>query len=142
MDSAFWDTSGIVPLCIAQRGDAQARKLVKVYKLKVWWSTSVEVQSAFARLCRMQMMDPGELRSARARLERLKQGWDEIQPTMQLRQQAENFLDRYELRAADSFQLAAAYTWALQRPKGKIFISGDKRLLEAAKLLGFQIIVL
>lgn len=142
MDSAFWDASSIVPICVPQRGDLQVRKLTKTYKLAVWWSTSVEIQSAFARLYRMQVIDASQLRYARARLDRLRRGWSEIQPSVELRQFAETFLDRYELRAADSLQLAAAYTWAMQRPKGRIFIGGDQRLLEAAKLLGFQIVSL
>ena len=140
MESAFWDTSAIVPLCVAQRGDVQVRNLAKAHKIVVWWGTSVEAISAFARLNRMQMMDSGQLQYAHARLVRLRQGWNEVQPTSQVRQSAENLLDRYELRAADSLQLAAAYVWSLQRPKGRLFISGDKKLSEAARLLGFQVI--
>lgn len=140
MESAFWDTSAIVPLCIAQRGDAQVRHLAKVHRIVVWWGTSVEAISAFARLNRMQMLDSGQLQYAHARLERLRRTWNEVEPLDQVRQSAESLLDRYELRAADALQLAAANTWSLQRPKGRLFISGDKKLLEAARLLGFQVI--
>ncbi len=140
MTSAFWDTSALVPLCTVQKGDVTARQLAKRHTLTVWWATPVEMQSALARLFRNASINSLELRQARARQERLRRGWNEIQPTEPLRTLAETLLDRYQLRAADSLQLAAAHTWAMHRPKGRIFIAGDKQLLEAAESAGFHTI--
>jgi len=40
---AFWDTSGIVPLCCLQSVSAQARQTARIYAQQVvWWATSVE----------------------------------------------------------------------------------------------------
>jgi len=42
------------------------------------------------------------------------------------------------LKAADAQQLAAALVWCIGRTKGRVFISHDSQLLDAARLLGFQ----
>jgi hypothetical protein len=68
----------------------------------------------------------------------LRSNWWEIQPSQALRDHAESFVDRLQLKAADAQQLAAAYTWALGRPSGRFFLSGDAQLLEAARQLGFH----
>jgi len=73
-------------------------------------------------------------------MEKLRQDWVEVAPDHALRSFAEELPDRFSLRAADALQLAAAYTWTMQRPDGRPFISGDKRLLEAAAQLGFRAI--
>ncbi|MGA3053896.1 MAG: hypothetical protein ABSD63_06795 [Candidatus Korobacteraceae bacterium] len=51
-------------------------------------------------------------------------------------------MDRYPLSAADAMQLAAAYIWSEQRPFRRCFISGDKRLLGAARSVGFHAIAI
>ena len=47
-------------------------------------------------------------------------------------------VDRYDLRAADSFQLAAALEWCEYAPEGRVFLTTDHRLKEAALLSGFD----
>jgi hypothetical protein len=59
-------------------------------------------------------------------------------PTEALRDEAELLLARFPLSAADALQLAAAMTWAGGHPRGRVFICGDARLLDAARRLGFQ----
>jgi len=50
---AFWDSSAIVPLCCAQAGTAQGRRLLAdLGPIVAWWGTPVEARSAFARLVR------------------------------------------------------------------------------------------
>ena len=43
-----------------------------------------------------------------------------------------------DLRAADSFQLAAALEWCEDDPQGRIFLTADRRLREAAWSSGFD----
>jgi hypothetical protein len=47
-------------------------------------------------------------------------------------------VDRYDLRAADSLQLAAALEWCEDAPQGRIFLTTDRKLREAALLSGFD----
>jgi predicted nucleic acid-binding protein len=142
MESAFWDTSALVPLCVSQQATAAASQLAREQEMVVWWATPVEARSAFARLARMQNLTASEFMQAQTRLERLRRAWREIQPTDALRAIAESLLDRYQLCAADSLQLAAACTWALNRPRDRRFISADRQLLEAARQTGFRAIEL
>jgi predicted nucleic acid-binding protein len=79
---------------------------------------------------------------ALARLSLLSEGWREILPDDQLRELAGDLLDKHPLQAADSLQLAAALTWCQQRPSKRNFVSGDQRLCEAARSLGFSIVQL
>jgi predicted nucleic acid-binding protein len=50
----------------------------------------------------------------------------------------EHLVDRYDLRAADSFQLAAALEWCEDVPQGRVFLTADQRLREAARFSGFN----
>lgn len=140
MEAAFWDTSALVPLCLRQQGTPMLRQLVRQYALVVWWATSGEARSAFARDMRSGILTPVEYEHAQQRLQILRHSWREIQPTEPLRNLAESLLDRYQLRAADALQLAAAYTWTLNRPFNRYLISGDKRFLQAAGEVGFRVI--
>lgn len=140
MDPAFWDSSSLVPLCVAQPSSLAVRQLSANYRIHVWWSAPVEVRSAIARLNRMGLLTQAEVTQAQQVLSRLKMNWREVLPSKALRDDAETFVDRFQLRAADAQQLAAAFIWSLRRPVGRVFISGDIQLLEAARQLGFQTI--
>jgi predicted nucleic acid-binding protein len=96
------------------------------------------MRGAFSRLIRMhQLMAAGHV-AAQIELENFKSVWREVPPSEPLRGQAERLIDRFPLKAADAQQLAAAMVWCLGRPKGRVFISGDSQLLDAARQLGFQ----
>ena len=106
----------------------------------VWWATPVEMRSAFERLLRMGELRSAQLKGAQKRLDLLRSGWREMQPSEALRAEAMNLLARFPLRSADALQLAAATMWTFGNPAGRKFISGDAQLLEAAERLGFDIL--
>lgn len=58
-----------------------------------------------------------------------------------LRAEAERFLDRYPLKAADALQLAAAFAWCGGNPEGRKFICLDRQLNRAAESEGFEILL-
>jgi len=136
---AFWDTSALVPLCVQQQPSPAVQQLLHQYEIAVWWATPVEMRSAFERLLRMGQLTLPEHAAAGVRLEKLRRGWRELQPSEALRSQAETFLMSYLLKAADALQLAAAWIWCSGNPQNYVFISGDAQLLEAARQVGFQI---
>lgn len=70
-------------------------------------------------------------------LDQLRDDWREIRPIEQVRERAEQLLDRFPLHAVDALQLAAAWIWCEGHPRNRRFISGDVQLLEAARKLGF-----
>ena len=135
---AFWDASALVPLCVFQQANPTVQALSAQYRIAVWWSTPVEMRSGFARLVRMGLLSTNEHVQAQVRLDRMRSDWLEVDPSETLREQAERLVDRFPLKAADAQQLAAAMVWCGGRTKGRVFISGDSQLLEAARQLGFH----
>ena len=137
--AAFWDTSALVPLCVAQINTTRAIALYKAYEVVVWWATQVEIASALARLVRTGELSSNDSTKARDLARRLVNSWFVVQPSDTLRAKAIELVERYDLRAADSFQLAAAFGWCEDAPKGRVFLTADQRLREAARLSGFDV---
>jgi predicted nucleic acid-binding protein len=142
LPTAFWDSSALVPLCIQESTSRQVRSYLRRFAPVVWWASPVEVHSAVARLHRSGAVNEIEMQGALSRLALLRRGWREILPNDPLRELASRLLDAYTLRASDSLQLAAALTWCQQRPTQRRFISGDRRLCDAAEAAGFLVIAL
>ena len=139
--SAFWDTSGIVPLCCLQTASFQARQASRTYSQQaVWWGTSVEAISSFNRLIREKLLTAQESQQAFSRLQYLRRRWDVVPPEMEVRDTAEKLLGSHKLRAADALQLAAALFWCRNFPRGQHFIGADNDLLAAAAMEGFIVI--
>lgn len=140
--AAFWDTSALVPLFIRQSATSQATALYEAHDIVVWWATPVEVASALARLMRIQQVGLKEYAEARKLAEIVSNSWAVIQPSDALRAAAIQLVDRYDLRAADSLQLAAALEWCERAPKGRIFLTADARLRESALISGLNVMPL
>jgi predicted nucleic acid-binding protein len=141
--TAFWDTSAVVPLCCFQSQSAQARQAARTYgRQVVWWATVVEAVSSLNRLTREGTLNSKESRQAFTRLEYLRERWNEVQPTEEVRDRAERLLRVHKLRAADALQLAAALVWCGDRPQGRVLIGADGNLSTAAAAEGFTTIQL
>jgi len=138
--SAFWDASALVPLCVRQGITPRAIAQYDSYDAIVWWATPVEIASALARLVRMKQLDSGDWTKARKLAQKLADSWSLIQPSNVLRSKAVQLVERYDLRAGDSLQLAAALSWCEDVPQGLVFLTADQKLREAALLSGFDAI--
>lgn len=139
--TAFWDTSGVVPLCCFQPQSAQARQAARTYSRQVvWWGTIIEAVSSLNRLTREGTLNDKESSQAFARLDYLRDRWNEIQPTEEVRNRAERLLRIHRLRAADALQLAAALIWCDNHPHGRALIGADGSLSDAASAEGFTVI--
>ncbi|MFZ0286334.1 MAG: hypothetical protein WAL32_13980 [Terriglobales bacterium] len=136
--SAFWDTSALVPLCVRQGTTPQAISFYKSYEVVVWWATSVEIESALGRLVRMKQLDPLDRIVARKLAAVLADTWWVVQPSDALRAQATLLVNGHGLRAADALQLAAALEWCGNAPQGRVFVTADRTLLQAAVASGFE----
>ena len=136
--SAFWDTSALVPLCVRQGTTPRAIALYENSEAVVWWATSVEIASALARLVRMKQLSSSDWAKAGKIATALANDWSVIQPSEAVRAKATELVDRYDLRAADALQLAAALAWCEDIPQGRVFLTADQKLQEAALLSGFD----
>lgn len=137
----FWDTCAIVPLLILE-SRSETMKLIRQddEDLVVWWGTAVEASSVFARLRREKKLTVSEEQQLRNRIGALAEYWTEIVPSDAVRNLAHRLLLRHQLRAADSFQLAAALVWVGDRPEDNSFVCLDVRLRDAARAEGFMVL--
>ena len=116
----------------------RAIALYKNYEVVIWWATPVEIASALARLMRMKQLDSSDWVKARKLAKSLADSWSVIQPSDALRAKSVQLVDRYDVRAADAFQLTAALEWCEDATQGRIFLTVDQKLREAALRSGFD----
>lgn len=138
-ETAFWDSSALVPLCVYQTATPAAMALRQKYDAVIWWLTPVEISGALARLVRMGQLAAGQLLKADKLATELALSWFVIQPLEAVRLHAMQLVRHHDLRAADALQLAAALEWCNRNPNGRAFIAADRRLREAAALQGFDV---
>jgi len=86
----------------------------------------------------MKQLSSGDWANGRKLAKILADSWSLIQPSDVLRSKAVQLVERYDLRAADSLQLAAALSWCEDVPQGRVFLAADQKLREAALLSGFD----
>jgi predicted nucleic acid-binding protein len=86
----------------------------------------------------MKQLDSGDWAKAQRLADALADAWFVIQPSDRLRAKAAHLVERYDLRAADALQLAAALEWCQDAPQGRVFLTADQKLREAAILAGFD----
>jgi predicted nucleic acid-binding protein len=135
---AFWDASAIVALCVTQPQSKAAFGLLRKYRPVVWWATPVEITSAFTRLLREGEISARTYAKAQLQADYHASLWRVVAPIEQVVVEARVVLERFPLRAADAIQLAAALVWCGGRPNGRVFLTFDQKLAEAAELAGFR----
>ncbi|MFQ5779895.1 MAG: type II toxin-antitoxin system VapC family toxin [Nitrospiria bacterium] len=137
----FWDSSGIVPLCVIEPTSERIMEILRGDQaMVVWWATRIECISAFVRRTREGILDAGSEEQSRIILRKLARSWIEIQPTQGVRESAERLLAVHPLRTADALQLAAALMWTRRSPLGHHFVCLDHLLREAARKEGFALL--
>ncbi len=137
----FWDSSGIVPLLTRQALTTLAARAFEADPhVTVWWGAPVECVSALARMERERGITSGGVGAALARLRRLSEAWDEVQPSARVRDLAQRLLRSHNLRSADALQLAAAIEVAGGHESALEVVCFDRRLAEAAGREGFPVI--
>jgi len=135
----FWDASAIVPLCLEESKSEAVKQLLKDSPgMVVWWATSVECCSAFARVQREGILTTADVQQALRLLKMLQTAWTQIMPSNEVRSSAMRLIPAHGLKAADSLQLAAALVWADNAPDGKEFVCLDEKLVVAAQTEGFS----
>ena len=87
---------------------------------------------------RTQRLSSVEWVKAKQLVKSLAASWFVIQPSDSLGATSVELLDRYDLRAADAFQLAAALEWCEYYPSVHVFLTADLKLRNAALLGGFD----
>ena len=100
----------------------------------------MEVVSALSRKRRENRLDRALFSSAKRRLAKLEQAWNEVPHLDPVRARARRLLEIHPLRAADALHLAAALVAVEERTESVEFVTFDDRLAEAAEKEGFQVL--
>ena len=138
----FWDSSALIPLVVEEARSRACRTLRRANpSIAVWALTRTELTSAVQRLAREGRLRRDEVTVALRRVRLLEQRWTEVEAWQAVRERADRALGSHPLTAADALQLAAALVLANERPRGRVFITADERLAEAATAEGFEVIV-
>jgi hypothetical protein len=87
---------------------------------------------------RMSQLDSRDWAKASNLAKNLSGLWSVIQPSDNLRATSMQLVDRYDLRAAGSLQLAATLEWCEYAPQNRVFLTADQELRDAALLTGFD----
>jgi uncharacterized protein len=134
----YWDSSALVPLCVAERATPAVRQLAR--EGIVTWSLSVvEIASAIERRARDGAMSAADRVVARAALAQLAASWTEITALAPVQERALRLVATHPLRTADALQLSAALVAVGDRTAGHEFVCADVRLREAAAREGFVV---
>ncbi|MGH9949276.1 MAG: type II toxin-antitoxin system VapC family toxin [Pyrinomonadaceae bacterium] len=142
-ETAFWDTSAIVPLCVYQGTTSAARRANENFPVRmIWWGTVVEMCSSFARLKKAGELKESDFEIAAAKWLGIANRSRVIPPVTTLLAIATKLPDEYGIRALDAFQLATALVWCRERPRNRPFICADKRLGDAAVDAGFGAVLI
>jgi predicted nucleic acid-binding protein len=86
----------------------------------------------------MKELDSLDWAKATSLAKELSRLWSVIQPSERLRATSIELVDRFDLRAADSLQLAATLEWCEYAPQDRVFLTADQKLRDAAILAGFD----
>lgn len=137
----FWDTSAVVSLLAVEAPSWRTWDLFRQdSEVVLWWGTPIECVSALVRVEREGQVSRPALQHAWATFGDLMASALEIQPVEEVRLTAKRLLSKHPLRAADSFQLAAALSWRESHPDGASFVTLDRRLRMAASLESFRVL--
>jgi predicted nucleic acid-binding protein len=143
IETAFWDTSAILPLCCSQIFTVQSKKFYRKFsKTVIWWGTSVEINSGLARLKRQNHLGDKEVIKSLKLWEKFRLNSRIVLPIEKIILLADDLPERYELRAMDSFQMAAALVWCQEKPRNRPFVTADEKLAKAVEKSGFTPIFL
>lgn len=129
----------LVPLCTYQAQTGVATRLYAGYGKIVWWGARAEIFSALTRLKRSAQISAADYDAAKKNALRLISNCRIVQPSATVESRAIALLENYPLRAADAFQLSAAFAWCQNQPLGNVFLTADRRLSEAAAHSGFTL---
>jgi predicted nucleic acid-binding protein len=136
---AFWDSSALIPLCASQPQTAGSRALYARFGLVIWWAAQAEVWSGLTRLKRMRIINHHQFAAAKQSALALIEDCYYVHESAGILSDACSLLELHPLSAADALQLSAALEVCRHNPSNYVFITGDIRLADAARKIGFSV---
>jgi uncharacterized protein len=135
--SLYLDTSALVKLYVEEEGSDAVWRLVESDAGATCRITWAEALAALARRERESAPDAAEVWAVARR--RLRHDWPAlriVEVTQPLVEQAGEFAETFALRGYDAVQLAAGQALSRALTQAPVFVSFDRRLNRAARVLG------
>jgi predicted nucleic acid-binding protein len=137
--AGFFDSSAIVPLCVAQSVSQSTRELFRRFNTQVVARTTlIGTTSTLYQAVALGALTQSNARRALARLEQLENRWAEVVASGRVREVALDVLRAHQLRSGDAIQLASALVWCKDKPRRRSFVCFDQRLGKAADRAGLR----
>jgi uncharacterized protein len=134
---AYFDTSAVVPLLVAEPGSARAASLWdgadRVVSVRLLYP---EMRAALAQAVRLGRLTAGQLRDAVTQFDSLFEEIDLVEVDDALARRAGELAEVRQLRGYDAVHLAAADR---VRDPSVVVIAGDGALLDAAAAEGMAV---
>ena len=131
---AFFDSSALTKRYVEERGSNKVEQLLQgTDELGLCILALPEIISALCRLRRDSALNTSAYKLAKSAWLRDVTDADVIQLTPQVLKRSVEVLEQHTLRASDALHLSAAGAW-----QADLFVSADRRQLEAAASLGLK----
>ncbi len=137
----YLDTSALVKLYVEEENSSTVEHAVSKAKIVATHLIAyVEAHAAFARLCREGVISEEMLENIQADFEKDWPHYMKIGLNQSLLERASDFAKAFALKAYDSVHLSAADLLLKKANEEVIFGCFDKKLNQAAKIIGFQLL--
>ncbi len=138
---AYMDTSLILKRYLEESGTAEARQLLRRYRVVSSAITPVEATSALWRRRALGDVAEADLQAILRRLAEDRSHWEFVDLTTDVLDRAEQVIQRAGVRTLDAVHLASALTvqTANDRRRQAQFITSDARQCDAAAGLGLRV---
>lgn len=139
---AYVDTSVLLKRYLQESGAAEARQILRRYRVVSSAIAPVETISALWRRRDAGDLADSDVQSILRRLEKDRSYWELVDPTAEVLDRAEHVIQRVGVRTLDAIHLASAVTVqaAIGRRRPVQFLTSDFRQREAAFGLGLRVI--
>jgi predicted nucleic acid-binding protein len=137
----YLDTSALVKAYVEEERSCQVLQSMKSASASASHSVAyVEARAAFARLLREQVLNESEWKILKGEFVADWENYLQIGTTQRLLERAGELAEAFTLRAYDSVHLAAAHSLHENSEEVVIFACYDRRLNQAAGLLGLHLL--
>jgi uncharacterized protein len=137
---AYFDTSVLVKRYVNEQDSILARRLLRTYRVFSSVLAPLEALSTFARRNAAGELSESNFSAIMSRLSTDRRQWDLVELDAPVLGQAEDLLQRTQLRTLDALHVASALIF--QRRSGTVlpFVTADERQRHAAQQMGLQVI--
>jgi uncharacterized protein len=137
---AYFDTSVLVKRYVNEQGSILARRLLRNCRILSSALVPLEALSTFARRRTAGELSESSFSAIVARISTDRRQWELIELTAPILAQAEQVLQRTQLRTLDALHLASALVFQDRSSAALPFVTADERQRQAAQQMGLRVI--